>query len=85
MGDIASIFVRVLVIFLIASIPVWIATRRARRKFRERFGRTPSDLELDSLGAWLKDPPDAPTSQPLAQSQPTQYSSETSFGRDPHA
>jgi hypothetical protein len=89
MGDIVIIVVRVLAIVLVASIPIWIATRRARGKFRERFGRTPTDLELDSIGAWLKDPPAAPTSQPTsqppAQSRPTQSSSETSFGRDPRA
>jgi hypothetical protein len=93
MGDIVIIVVRVLAIVLAASIPIWIATRRARGKFRERFGRTPTDLELDSIGAWLKDPPAALTSQPTsqftsqppAQSRPTQSSSETSFGRDSRA
>ncbi|MDT7809302.1 MAG: hypothetical protein QOJ70_3115 [Acidobacteriota bacterium] len=85
MGDVVAIFVRVIIIVLFASIPVWIATRRARRKYRERFGRTPTNLELDSLGAWLKEPTDAPTSQPSAQSPPTEPSSETSFGREPRA
>ncbi|MDT5157750.1 MAG: hypothetical protein QOH51_2107 [Acidobacteriota bacterium] len=84
MEDVVVIIVRVLAIVLIGSIPVWLATRRARKKYRERFGRTPTDLELDSLGAWLKDPdpPTGPTPPVSPQSSP-QPSPKTSFGEGP--
>jgi hypothetical protein len=58
MGDMLFVIVKVLLIILVGSIPVWIATRRSRAEFRRRFGRAPSDAELDDLGAWLKDPVD---------------------------
>jgi hypothetical protein len=93
MGDVVYIVVRVLVVVLAASIPVWVASRRARKNFRARFGRTPTDLEMDSLGAWLKDPPGTQTpptanTQPPASPpslQPQQPSPQTTFGRGPGA
>jgi hypothetical protein len=81
--------IKILAVILFSSIPLWIATRRARGQFRERFGRTPTDLELDSLGAWLKDPEPppgtaTPPASPSSSTQPsTQSSPKTSFGEGP--
>ena len=100
MGGLLYIVVRVLLLVLVVSIPLWIVTRRSRAEFRRRFGRTPTDAELDDLGAWLKDPADEyaarrqprqPTQQ--QQSQPTephqapaaQTTPRTSFGADTRA
>ena len=69
--DMLFVIVKVLLIILIGSIPVWVATRRSRAEFRRRFGRTPSDAELDDLGAWLKDPVDKYAYQ-REQQQPPQ-------------
>jgi cytoskeletal protein RodZ len=98
MDDMVIIIVRVLAVVLVGSIPIWIATRRARRQFRERFGRTPSEQELDSLGAWLKDPPAAPAQTPSkqvssstqapadpTQTPPEQTSIKSTFGNGPRA
>jgi hypothetical protein len=70
MGELLYVVVKVLLIILVGSIPVWVATRRSRAEFRRRFGRTPSDAELDDLGAWLKDPVDKYAYQ--RQQQPPQ-------------
>lgn len=70
MGDMLYIIVKVLLLILIGSIPVWVVTRRSRAEFRRRFGRTPTDAELDDLGAWLKDPVDKYAYQ--RQQQPPQ-------------
>lgn len=68
---------------LFALVPLWLATQRARGQFRARFGRKPTDRELDSLAAWLQDPP--PAAPPPARRPDAPASPETSFGRDPHA
>jgi hypothetical protein len=86
MGDLIYIVVRVLLVILIGAIPVWLATRRSRAEFRRRFGRTPTNAELDDLGAWLKDPVDKyatqrqqqqPAMQPPLQQQPQQSRTQT--------
>jgi hypothetical protein len=79
MGELVDIIVKVLVVVLVCSVPVWIATRRARRQFRDRFGRTPTDLEMDSLGAWLKDSPPGSTTTPSSPQPPPK----TRFGGGP--
>ncbi|HYY93534.1 MAG TPA: hypothetical protein VE713_03380 [Pyrinomonadaceae bacterium] len=71
MGDLIYIVVRVLLVILVGAIPVWLATRRSRAEFRRRFGRTPSNAELDDLGAWLKDPVDKYAAQPQQQQTAT--------------
>lgn len=63
MGDLPYIVVKVFLVILVGSIPVWAATRRSRAEFRRRFGRKPTDAELDDLGTWLKDPVDKYTYQ----------------------
>lgn len=96
MGDMLYVAVKVLLIVLAGSIPVWAATRRSRAEFRRRFGRAPTDAELDDLGAWLKDPVDRyayqrrqqPTPQPLppqARQAATEPQPQTSFGAGPRA
>ncbi|MDQ3919885.1 MAG: hypothetical protein M3348_15575 [Acidobacteriota bacterium] len=86
MGDLIYVVVRVLLVILVGAIPVWLATRRSRAEFRRRFGRTPTNAELDDLGAWLKDPVDKyaaqrqqqqPATQPTLQQQPQQSLTQT--------
>lgn len=86
MGDLIYVAVRVLLVILVGAIPVWLATRRSRAEFRRRFGRTPTNAELDDLGAWLKDPADKyaaqrqqrqPATQPPLQQQPQQSRTQT--------
>lgn len=66
MDDLVPILVKVLAVVLVGSVPLWIATRRSRGEFRRRFGRRPTNRELDDLGAWLKDPADKPPGPPKA-------------------
>ena len=82
---------RITLLLLFALVPLWLSTRRARRQFRARFGREPEAHELDSIGAWLREPqagpaPAPPPAQPPAgQASPAQPSPTTSFGREPGA
>jgi len=74
------LFLKITLIALGALVPLWLSTRRARAQFRQRFGRTPTARELDSLGAWLQEPPPEPPH--TAPSPPAETSPRTSFGRD---
>jgi hypothetical protein len=85
LDDLIPILIKVLIIVLVGSGPLWLATRRSRKQFRNRFGRTPTDQELDSLGTWLKDPPEKPAQAAARQPTPAPPSPKTSFGNDPRA
>jgi hypothetical protein len=85
MNDIVRILIQVLIVALVGSVPVWLVTRRSRRQFKERFGRQPTNEELDSLGAWLKDPPPKAAGPHARQTTPSAASPKSSFGDDPRA
>ena len=43
-----------LIAMTIASIEVWIVTRRVRKRMRSTMGRTPTSLEMASLKTWMQ-------------------------------
>jgi hypothetical protein len=43
-----------IILIIIASISLWLTTYRMRKKFRQQYGRKPTDHELTSITAWMK-------------------------------
>lgn len=43
-----------IILIIIASVSLWLTTYRMRKKFKQQYGRRPTDHELTSITAWMK-------------------------------